>query len=466
MSLVLTWRRDPTFTYGFLILPIALCLAWRRRSDLLLVCPQPSYWGVLGFLAAILLWLAGNVTDVRELQQFALIAAIDSLILSAVGPRAARKLLFALGFLFFSVPVGRSLIAPLQEFTANFVALALRLSGVPVVLEGHVLSVPNARWEVAEACSGIRYLTVTIMVGVLLAGITYRSWRRRIALLAIATVVPIIANGIRAYGIILLGFTTNNPLAVSTDHLMYGTVFFFVVTLCLLVIADRWREAPLSVPDKNPSPVPELPIKSRFAALLPTLLCLGIALVASFTAAFAWSRTAKAQTQGIRVESSGWMGLSSTDQDWAPAISTTDQSSSQIFVSGRHQVFVYIGQYQYGPGKFQLVESYNALSPNSSWRLETSGTEHVSIARQSFEVKENAIRRGSETRLVWIWYSIGGDFTANPYKAKLFSAWNRLSQSGDHSALIAISAPYAYEQSQARNALHDFLEQTSFSSAP
>jgi len=462
ISFVVTWHGDPSFTYGFLILPVAFYLGWRRRQDLLLVHPQPSYWGVISVLASALLWLAGNIGDVRELQQFALIAILDSLVLAIVGPRATRKLLFALAFLFFAVPAGQSLIAPLQEFTGDFAALALRLSGIPVLLEGRVLSVPNGRWEIAEACSGIRYLTASIMLGVLFAGIMYQTWRRRIAFIAIAALVPILANGIRAYGIVLLGYTTNNRLAAGTDHLIYGSVFFSLVTLCLFVIGARWKEPPLPFHDAPP-PSPAKLRESQFAYLVLALLCVAIVLAASGVSSMAWNRTPQLEAKGIQIESTGWVQLSSADHDWAPVISTA--AESKVFVSGTREVWVYIGRYAPGPGQFQLVESYNALAADSTWHLIASATRMISVGQQRFEIKENSIQRGSEMRLVWIWYSVGKDFTSNPYKTKLLAARNRLARSPEDPSVIAVSASYLYERSQAESTLQRFLEQACFVSA-
>ena len=46
----------------------------------------------------------------------------------------------------------------------------LEVTGVPVLLEGHVISIPGSKWTVADACSGINYLMSSVAVGYLYAG--------------------------------------------------------------------------------------------------------------------------------------------------------------------------------------------------------------------------------------------------------------------------------------------------------
>jgi exosortase len=132
-----------------------------------------------------------------------------------LGPDVVRALRFPLAFLVFLVPFGRSLIAPLQDYTAWFAVHALTLSRVPVILEHRTLSLPSGAWTVAEACSGIRYLISSVVLGLLYASVVYRSPKRRAIFVAASIAVPIAANGARAYGSILLAHLTDNRFAAA-----------------------------------------------------------------------------------------------------------------------------------------------------------------------------------------------------------------------------------------------------------
>ena len=122
------------------------------------------------------------------------------------GPRAWRaSLAFPLLFLLFAVPFGEVFIAPLIEFTADFTVAAVQLTGIPVLRNGTRFDLPTGSWSVVEACSGVRYLISSVTLGCLYAYLTYRSTTRRALFVALSIVVPIIANGLRAYMIVMIG---------------------------------------------------------------------------------------------------------------------------------------------------------------------------------------------------------------------------------------------------------------------
>ena len=93
-----------------------------------------------------------------------------------------------------------------------------------------------------EACSGLRYLIASFTLGTLYAYLTYRSLARRLVFIALSLIVPIVANGIRAYLIVMTGHLSDMQLAVGVDHLIYGWVFFGFVMLLLFWIGSFWRE--------------------------------------------------------------------------------------------------------------------------------------------------------------------------------------------------------------------------------
>jgi exosortase len=149
-------------------------------------------------------WVADRVV-VNAAAQFAFTGMLVAGVPAILGWAVARQILFPLAFLFFAVPFGEFMTPFLMQATADFTVGALRFTGIPVYREGQQFVIPTGRWSVIEACSGIRYLMASFMVGSLFAYLNYRSaWKR--ALFAIAAlVVPVLANWLRAYIIVMLG---------------------------------------------------------------------------------------------------------------------------------------------------------------------------------------------------------------------------------------------------------------------
>ncbi len=242
------WATSPTFNHGFLILPIVGYLAWRQRTALLAHSPEPFLPG-LGLVAlAGIAWLLGAVADVLLVQQFALVGFIQAVTLTVLGQRAFYILAFPLFYIVFAVPFGEVLIPHLQDVTAFLAVGILRGIGIPVFIEGVFLSTPTGNFHVAEACSGIRFLIATIALAFLYAHIMYRTLWRRVFFIGLAFVVPIIANGIRAFGIVYLAYVTDNEVAVGVDHLVYGWIFFSFVTILMIMLGQTFRE-PLGADD-------------------------------------------------------------------------------------------------------------------------------------------------------------------------------------------------------------------------
>ena len=92
----------------------------------------------------------------------------------------------------------------MQTVTAEIAIVLLGLTGVPAHLEGIFITTPTGYFEVAEACAGVKFLIAMVAFGALVANVCFRSWPRRIAFLAAAIVVPILANGVRAWGTIYI----------------------------------------------------------------------------------------------------------------------------------------------------------------------------------------------------------------------------------------------------------------------
>ena len=90
---------------------------------------------------------------------------VPCVVAALFGWRWVRALAFPLAFLFFAVPFGEFLVPTLIEWTADFTVAALAASGIPVYREANNFVIPSGRWSVVEACSGIRYLIASVMLG-------------------------------------------------------------------------------------------------------------------------------------------------------------------------------------------------------------------------------------------------------------------------------------------------------------
>jgi exosortase A len=467
-SMVTTWYGSSTYSYGFVVVPIAVFLVWRRRAQLKSLHPTISFIGLGLSLLFAVMWVVGNVADVQIVQQFAFIGIIDALVWTFLGTQAVRAWAFALLFLFFAVPAGESLVGPLQRFTAAFTANALRLSGIPAVQDGLVLSTPSGDWKIAEACSGIRYLTSSILVSVLFASVAFRSWKRRVAFILLSMLVPILVNALRAYLIVLLAYVSNNRIAAGVDHVIYGWILFSLVTAMLIGLALGWRE-------------PEVP-QTQFArsltnsALRPVgtsrvLWCSAtvvlIVMAASSTADFLWSRTPPKQPAATLWSGpAGWVQTADALHDWAPNFENIESETSETFGKGSREVTLYVASYPAKRRGIELVNSSNAAAASGEWAVIDSSRHKATVGGRPLTVAQYLVASGWQRRIVWMWYLSGDDLTASPFRIKLIQAESRLAGRPKSVALFAASARINTEPALAINDLSDFVRQMSFPGLP
>ena len=462
ISMVKIWYGSNTYSYGFVVVPICAFLVWRRRKELKIVRPETSVFGLALMLFCAVIWVVSDVADVQLTQQVAFIGLLEALVWTFLGRSAIRILRFPLLFLFFTVPAGESLVGPLQRFTAVFTVNALRWSGIPAVQDAFVISTPSGDWRIAEACSGIRYLTSSIVIGVLFAGVALRSWKRRLALVLISASVPILANALRAYLIILLAYFSNNRIAAGVDHVMYGWLFFSLVTAVMLGVVLRWREpeiSPIPRAETPPVPNPRPQAPARITRLLwYTVVAVSIVLSATSTADGLWSRTPPNQPiQAFWSAPAEWLPTADADQDWAPHFDSVKSEVSQTFTSGARKVSLYIGSYPVKRRGVELVNSTNAVAESGEWDLLNNDYREVMMAGKAVRVDQYLLGQGEQHRIVWMWYLAGDRFTASPYWVKLIEAKSRLAGRPQNVFLFAASASFTSQPERAVNDLSTFV---------
>jgi exosortase A len=462
-----------TYSHAGFILPISLYLVWRIRGDLVSLLPRPSFWILPLILALAFVWLLGQLTSTYVIQHFVLIAIIVSLIWGAIGTPAARVVAIPLLFLFFAIPMGDSIIPWLQDFSAWFAIKLLDLTRVPALLEGRIITIPSGKWEVAEACSGIRYLLASLTIGFVYAAIVYRTWGRRIVFLAASALIPVLANGLRIYGILLTDYLGGTQIARSADHIFAGWLFISIITVLLFAVGMRWREQLPKVPSKDFSTEEEptgqaLPLVKATASLSRLVLFAAVALALAGVAPL----TAKLLSQKSGTISPNLraplvsLPCSPTSRDlfdWGPALLAPDAELVQTYACQDHAVKIHLAFYESGSKDAKLVSATNSLFDKARWERIGEGSVEASIEGKPVRVHQTTVRSARATLVLWNWYWVDGILTSNEYEAKWLLAKSRLTRSRLGSALIIAATEEQPGDPSATVILRNFVDHLSLS---
>lgn len=459
---VSTWYNSATFNHAFLILPICGYLVWIKRDRLAGLAPRPCWWGIVLELAAGTAWLLGDAANVVVVEQFALVGMIYGLLLSVLGLAVVRQIVFPMFYMIFAVPFGDFLIAPLQDVTAHFSVFFLRLIGIPTFLDGIFISIPTGNFEVAEACAGVRFLIATVALGFLFAHLTYSSLFRRVVFVALSLVVPIIANGFRAFGIVMIAYLSNNELAVGVDHIVYGWIFFALVTLLLLGIGMTFRddvtqESPLDEETLYRAAHSAAPPRQIGIAALATLVA---ALAAPVYAAVLDNRPVPSLHAALAAPKvgGGWsMVESGGPGDWVPAFRGADSQLRRSYVKNGRRVDLYIALYMRQRQGAEVIGDASRIADGEIWTRTASSMVPVNVEGAPLRASFTRMVNHGRGRVAIDWYWIAGRYTANPYLAKALQAFDRLLAGRRTAAAIVVSMPYEDRPADAVAALQDFI---------
>ena len=233
------WWDIDTYNHILLVPFIIAWLVTMKVDDLARLAPKPWLPGIGLVAAALGLWFLGRITDINLIAHAGAVGVVQAAVVAVLGLRISLLLALPLCFAVFLVPVGDEIIPPLQMITAD-IAIALTLwSGIPATIDGIYIDTPVGLFIVAEACSGVKFLIAMVTLAVLVCFTRFDSWLRRALFMVAAIIVPIIANGIRAWGTIFIAQSQGVEFAAGFDHIFYGWIFFAIVVALLL--AGAWR---------------------------------------------------------------------------------------------------------------------------------------------------------------------------------------------------------------------------------
>lgn len=368
-SMVSIWWNASTFGHCLFVPPLVAWLVQQRMAGLRQLEPVTWAPGLIWLALGALAWLVGAAAGVAMVRHGALVMMMQGATIALLGPAVARALMFPLFYAFFMVPFGEEIVPPLQLLTARLAMILLDLSGVPAHMEGIFITTPTGYFEVAEACSGAKFLIAMTAYGALVCNVCFRAWPRRILFLGGALSLSVLANGVRAYATILVAHLTTVDAAMGFDHVVYGWVFFGIIMVVVMAAAwpffDRGPEDSWFDPRRLQGAVRARSDAGRMAGAALALIAAAPLWLAA-TAAVADPLPARMDLPAVR----GWSRVDAPQAyPWKPRF-----DGANHFVTGRYRnnagqvVDLSIAAYDRQEGERKLVGfGQGAVDPAAEW---------------------------------------------------------------------------------------------------
>ncbi len=457
------WWSISTYNHVLFVPLIVGWLVYTRWDPLSQLVPSAWWPGLIPLAGALFLWLLGSIAGVNTASQLGAVVALQAVIVTILGLRVALALAFPLAYLIFLVPFGDELVPALQMITAKLVIALTEWSGIPAVIDGVFIDTPVGLFEVAEACSGVKFLIAMVALGVLVSYACFTKWSHRAGFMAVAIAVPILANGVRAWGTIYIAQFQGIEFAEGFDHVFYGWVFFALVVVLVFAMAWRWF-------DRDPDDLGldftvakgSLADRLATAGAIRNWLALAIAMALA-AVAVGWNVMAmKVEAENPEAialpQVPGWaIAPYEPFAAWEPKASGADHRLLGRYVTPEgQQVDVFVALYaSQDEGRDASAFGEGAFDPDSDWRwLQRGPKAHNALS-------DYLLVYGKHKRLVQTSYRTADLTTGSAAQLKLATMRDRLLLRENPTTILVLSSELqeagAAERSIAafRNAIGD-----------
>lgn len=246
IDLATVWEREPNYSHGFLVAPIAAVILWRRLADRPYSWSPPrTSWVAWGLLAATLGFRAvAYERNMSWLENSTLIPAVGLMAFVLGGRELISRAWPAILFLVFMLPlpaaVNTMVALPLQRIATVGSCFVLQLTGLWVVPSGNVITLNTPQGpqqlEVALACNGLSMLmtlAATVTAAVIL--VPMPTWKR-IVVLASAVPIALVSNISRIVATGWLYYLLDGETAHQRAHDWSG---YLMMPLALVLVGSE-----------------------------------------------------------------------------------------------------------------------------------------------------------------------------------------------------------------------------------
>jgi exosortase A len=473
-SAIQIWIGNEIYNHCLIVIPASIYLIYEKRFQLDWASAKMSWLALLAFIGQLFIYIIGGAADIQLFQHIAVFSMLPTLVWLFVGDKIAWSIKFPLAFVLFAVPVGEELIPFLQEITADMSVFMLEMTGIPLYRSGLFIEIPQGKFLVAEACSGVSFLIASIVLGNLYAYMNLVSWQRRVLFFCLSIIFPILANAVRVYGIIFIGYSSNMEHAVGADHLIYGWFFFALVLVCLFILGEFIRknevkklaakasqsevdEAKSDAPAKNAAHHTPMPGKK---ALVPSILLVVLASMGLVKYQMHTMQSIDSfSTLEMNIDFSGLKEVKHSHRlGWEPRYVGNSHEAKYHLSNGQVAFDLYYAYYN--GEENEVVSSLNRPYEQERWTLVQSSRDTVNGIPIQRQLITSSL---SIQKQLAFWYVVDGQIASDFKEVKLLQLLQKLKGKQSHSFIVMIALEInpelPYDNDAIMEVVSDFIEQ-------
>jgi exosortase D (VPLPA-CTERM-specific) len=466
------WQTEE-YSHGFLLPLVSGYLIWQRRHQLE-ATPFTGSWAGAGVVVfGIALYFLGSLASITTLDAYALVIVVAGGLLAVMGWQAFRIVLVPVLLLFLMNPIPaffyNNLSSQLQLLSSKIGVLVIRLFGVSVFLEGNVIDLGSYKLQVAEACSGLRYLFPLVTLGVIV-GYLFRArvWMRWIVVLSTIP-ITVLMNSFRIGVIGVLVDHFGIEQAEGFLHYFEGWVIFVVCFVLLFLecwLLARWSSDrrrfrdlfALESPAGRPAGVIAVPRRLAVSGLAALLLLLAAVYPARALPERTELRPARADFAEFPLAIDGWNGRRQRlEQVYLDTLKLDDYVLADFAraalaggAAATPPVNLYVAYYA-SQRTGQSAHSPRSCLPGGGWEMHDFGPHAIRglPGRAALRVNRVIIQQGNARQLVYYWFQERGRVITNEFLVKWYLFVDALLRNRTDGALARFVTPLAPNETEA-----------------
>lgn len=467
-ALVSAWS-TPEYSHGPIIPLISLFLFLREmRMAPPTAAPIRDRWpGVLVVLLSLAIGLLGSIAGIAYIVMYGLMVWIAGMVLVCFGLRRGAIFWPAVLHLVFMLPLPQFIYwqvsSFLQTVSSQIGVSVIELMGIPVYLDGNIIDLGVYKLQVAEACSGLRYLFPMLSFSYVFAVLYNGPVWHKIVLLLSAAPITVAMNSFRIGVIGVLVNAYGIEQAEGFLHAFEGWIIFIACIVILFIEAtllQRISGDPRRLSETLDIEFAGLDQQFKRVFFIAPSLALMLATAATVAAVIGWVATPQQEVRRVdrdpfalfpeQIE--GWSGFVGAPLDpQIEAVLGADDYHSATYAGAQSadQVSLFMAYYHNqmdGSG----IHSPEVCIPSAGWEVSTWSKVTVPLGdgRQA-EINRAVIQRGTVRQLVYYWFDLRGAHISGDFAAKLMNLRDSLLRGRSDGALIRLITPMAPHEDQA-----------------
>ena len=236
-NLYMRWAYEDEYGYGFLAAALVPVFIWRLWGLIQERSGGARWPGLALVLVAQVFGVLGALGESYFVEQVAFVLTLLGLAVVAFGIGPIRIFVPLAVILLLTIPIPYTLQAiitlKLQLLSTNLGVAAIRFLGIPVYVEGNIIDLGSYKLQVAEACSGLRYLLPLTCISFILAYLYEAPFWKRAIIVASAPLLTVFINSVRIAIVAVLVERFGSHMAEGFLHEFEGWLIFLFGSLLL-----------------------------------------------------------------------------------------------------------------------------------------------------------------------------------------------------------------------------------------